>query len=84
MSSWPGQLDILLDENSIVQNSHPGWPEEFSSGIKLRRLKDNIIRLPFTGLTAGINQRRVLAINCSSHPIGVSLIFVGIQHLNLI
>jgi hypothetical protein len=50
----------------------------------MRTVENYIVYLPFSGRTAGVDQRWILAVNGRGHPIGIGLIFITIEHLDFV
>src|SRR5207248_8678520 len=52
---------VVLDEHTVVEHGHPGGREHFPTGVEARRVKHDVIRLPFSGRTAHVDERRELS-----------------------
>ena len=50
----------------------------------MRHVEEDVVGLPFAGRPAGVRQRRMLAVNPRRGAIGIGLVLVAIQDLNLI
>jgi len=72
------ELYIIVDENAVMKYGHPGRPQDFPLRIEARPPENNVIGLPFARSPAGVDQRRILAVNGSSHAVGIGLVLVGI------
>src|SRR5437867_2497986 len=57
---------------------------QFALGSKPRSQINDVVSLPLAGWQAGIDQRRILAINGAGRTIGVSLVSERIEHLRFI
>src|SRR3954462_9602024 len=51
---------------------------------KSRRMEDDVVGLPVSRGTRRIHQRRILSVHRARLPIGVSLVLVGIEHLDFV
>ena len=54
---------VILNKHSVVQNCNPCRGDKFPVN-EFGRVKNDVIALPLTGFFAGINQRRLLPIDC--------------------
>src|SRR6266536_1178628 len=57
---------------------------KFARAIKSRRRPDDVVKLPLSGWTRSIHQRRVLVVNRRGRAIRIGLVFVRIQHLEFV
>jgi len=57
------QLEMVLDDNPVVQDSQVSVPEQLALLVEPRRFENNIETLPFARLAAGIDQRRTLLVD---------------------
>src|SRR5688572_29042129 len=81
---WPPQLDIVLNQNAVVQECDPRRLEQPATSVETRTPENDVVALPLAGRTADIDQWRILAVNGSSLPVGIGLVFIGVEYLNLI
>ena len=75
---------IELDDNAIVYYGNMAGSNQDTIRVKSGGGKQDVVVLPFAGLTAGIGQRDTLFINGSCLSIGVGAVLVTIQNLNLV
>src|SRR5712691_10950937 len=47
-------------------------------------MENDIIRLPLAGRPRGIDERRVLAVNRACLPVGIRVVLIGIEDLQLV
>ena len=69
-------FDIVLNDNAVVQHGNPGRPHTLAALVKYRTQETDIVGLPFAGLTAGVDYRRLLTINRRGLAVGVSGVLV--------
>jgi hypothetical protein len=74
---------MVVHDDAIVQDSRISWPDQLVTP-KPGYDPDDIVALPLTRLAAGIDERRILAIDRSGGAIGISEVLVTIEDLNLI
>src|SRR3954463_5812099 len=51
---------------------------------KSRPVEDDVVGLPLSRRTRRIHQRRILSVHRARLPIGISLVLVGIEHLDFV
>jgi hypothetical protein len=81
---WPPEFDIILYQDSIMKNCHPGRLQESPCLTEARSAKIDVVTLPFTWRTAYIEKRGILSVNRSSLPIGIGRVLVRIENLDFI
>src|SRR5713226_709483 len=84
VSRRAAQFHIVLHQCAIVKNGFASGAEQLASLIKTRPVKDDIVSLPLAGRARSVYQRWVLAIDCRSLAVRVSLALVGVQDLRLV
>src|SRR5213078_3918506 len=47
-------------------------------------MEDDVIRLPLAGRTGGVDERWILAVDRARLPVGIRVVLVGIEHLQLV
>ena len=72
-----------MHEHAIVQQSETGGLHHFAV-CENRRGENQIVALPFAGRTAGIHERRSLAIDGGALTIGRPLLGEGIEDLDFV
>ena len=80
----PGQRDMIVHQNAVVQDGHRRRPDELAVRAEARRSESDVETLPCARRTRGVHQRRELSIDRRGLPIGVGPIPVGIEHLHLV
>src|SRR5437867_13455103 len=84
MCCGSSQLNIVLNQHAVVQNSDSSRTNELTARNEDRSAEDDVVSLPLTRWATGIHQRWVLAVNRGSLSICVRFVVVGVQHLNFI
>ena len=79
-----GELDMIVDDNSVVENRQKGRLFKLSIGIESGTGEDDIVCLPQAWGPAGIDQRWMLPVDGRGHSVGVSGVMVAIENLNFI
>ncbi len=80
----PGQHDIVLDQDAVVEDRHPRRPEQLSVLVEARPVEDDVVGLPLAGLAAGVDERRVLAVERRPSTVGIGLVVVAVEDLDLV
>src|SRR5258708_28246052 len=78
------QLKTILYQHPIQKRRHFRRRSQRSVGIENGRRPYYIIAGPFAGLAAGVSQRDALLVYAAYLPVGIGLIVVVIQDLQLI
>jgi len=47
-------------------------------------VKDDVIGLPLSGRSAGVDERGILAIDGAGHSVGIGGVLIGIENLNFV
>ena len=81
---WSGQFGVVLHKHAILQNSDVSGMKQLAVGSEARSVEDDVVSLPFAGAQAGIHQWRCLRVNGTGLAIGVSLVLVRIENLELV
>ena len=77
------QLRVVLNDDPVVNDGNVRWFVEFVA-LEPRSTLNDVVRLPLTGLTTGIDERWVLAVDRTRVPVGVRRIIVVVEHLNFV
>src|SRR6266571_356569 len=72
----PVDLDVALNQYSVVQHRDARTINDLSLLIEPRRVKDNVVRLPLTGLSRRIHEWRMLLVNGAGLSVVVRLVVV--------
>ena len=81
--SRPKYFGCMMNKDSVLQDGDDSAFGKFALFVKTRHLVDDVVRLPFTGTAARINKRWELAINRSRMSVGIGVVLVTVEHLNL-
>jgi len=84
MAGGAGQLDVVLDQHSVVERRDVRRAKKFSGGIEARPMENDVIDLPLSGGARRVHQGRELAVDCGGLPVGIGLAFVGIEDLHFV
>ena len=84
MAGGSGEFDIVLRENTVVEDGNVRGASEFAGCIKARAMPDDVVDLPLAGGTRSIDERRILTVHRGNLAIGISFAVVRIQHLNFV
>ncbi|MCG3120490.1 MAG: hypothetical protein ALAOOOJD_03222 [bacterium] len=76
--------DVVLNENTVVHNRQARRLQQVAIASETRPAKNDIVTLPFARRQAGIDQRRILAINRCRLTVGVSQALIRIEHLHFV
>src|SRR5215813_4801459 len=80
----PFDLDVVLYQDTILQDRDVCRPDQFAGFGKARGVIDDVVGLPGPWFTADIHQRRVLFVNSAGLAVIISLVLVGIEHLHFV
>lgn len=78
------ELDVILNEHTIVKNRHGARRHHCPILGKARSAEKNVVALPLSRFAARVHERDVLLVNATSLAIRISAIVVRIQHLNFV
>ena len=70
------KFDVILNQNTVVQNGDCGFLRHVASVVKSRRMENDVIGLPLPGLAAGIDERRRLLVKRSGLSVKISRVLV--------
>src|ERR1051326_5831128 len=76
--------DVVLDQDTILEDGDSAWRFNPATDAKPGSVEDNVIRLPFAGFAASVDQWSMLFVNGSSLPMEIGFVIVGIQHLDFV
>ena len=79
----PHRRLVVVDQNAVPKHREIGRLNILLA-IEFRRLKDDVVGLPFARFARDVLQRRPLSVNGARLAVGVRRIVIGIEHLNLI
>ena len=80
----PQERAVVLDEHTVVEHRHARGREHSPTGVEARRVKHDVIHLPFSGRTARVDERRELSIDRRGLSVGIGDVLVRIEHLALV
>src|SRR2546426_8204883 len=80
----PGERDIVLHQYPVMQRGDVRGTQQFAGGIKAGPVKNDFVGLPLARRQTGVDQRRILSVNRSGLSVGVGLVLIGIQNLELV
>jgi len=80
----PEVILAVVGDHTVMNHSDIGLLEQVSFGVPLGRFEDNVVGLPLTGRAAGVYERRLVTVDGGSLAVGIRLVVVGVQHLDLI
>src|SRR5690242_2642589 len=81
---WAGELDVILDENSVVQDRHVRLTCRRAAGVEMRAMEDHVVRLPLAWRPTRVHQWRVLPVDRRRDSVRVGRVVVRVEHLNFI
>src|SRR5438046_2260888 len=82
MPGWAFDALVVLQEHAVLDYGDIGGLGElaiFPPGM----VEDHLVGFPFAGREAGVDLRRILAVDRAALAVGVGRIFVAIQNLKL-
>lgn len=78
----PEQLDVVLDEHTVVHNGHSSRLHQSTVLLVLWRTKEDIVGLPLAWFAGYVGQGRILAVDRGGLSIGISHIVERIEDLH--
>src|SRR5438034_10141120 len=80
----PDKLEVVLDQYAIQKHGHARWTVEGAVRLEVRPMEDDVIRLPLARRPGGVDERRVLAVDRTGLPVGIGVVLIGIEDLELV
>ena len=80
-AAW--EFDVVLDQDAVLNDGEGRLSRDFAILVEQRAMVDDVERLPFAGFAAGVHQRHGPAVESAALAVGIGLIVVGIEHLDL-
>src|SRR5215471_3556425 len=74
MAGRTGQLNVILYQNSVVQDSHSRGPDQIAVLGEARPMKNDVISLPLSGRPGSVYQWRILTVDPGRLAISISLV----------
>ena len=74
---------VVVQHHPVVEHREVDRPDQFVA-VENWGLEDNVVRLPFARLAAGIHEWRPLAIDGPRMAVGVGGVIVAVQDLDLL
>jgi hypothetical protein len=84
MYCWTREFHMIVNEDTVVIDGHNCRVSQAAMGIKSGPYKCDIIGLPFTRRTAGIDERGELSVNGGRHPIGIGGVVEAVKDLDFV
>jgi len=76
-------LRVVLYQHAVLKDGDVSWQMDFATPPDGRR-ESNVIGLPLSGWSAGVHERRMLAVNGAGLAVSISDVVVAVQHLYLV
>ena len=73
----------VVDQQAVLDHRQVGGVEQ-AAAVEARRLEHDIVALPLAGPAAGVDQRRVLAVDGAGVAVGIGAVVVAVEHLDLV
>ena len=73
---------IILNKNTIVNDSQSRRLEQFAIVVEPRSTKRDVVGLPLAGWPRGVRERGILAVKSPGLAVGVGIGLVRVDHLN--
>ncbi len=83
VSGGAQELDVVLNDDPIVQDRGVSGRLEFGT-LETWPGEENVVGLELSRFAAGVHQRGRLPVNCGGLAVGIGLVFVAVENLDLI
>ncbi len=78
------EADAVLDEHAVLEGGDPRGLDQGALRIEAGAPEDDVIGLPFPRGERGIDQGRVLPVGGAGLAVGISVVVVGVEHLQFV
>src|SRR5207247_1007640 len=78
------ERNIVLDQHAVVQDRQARRRFHFALLVETWPRENDVVSLPLTRRTRGVDQRRVLAVSRAGLAVGVSDVLIRIEHLHFV
>ena len=79
----PHHFLAVVEQDAVVEDRDEGGFLKLVP-VEARRLENDVVGLPFSGLAGRVHEGRELPVNRACLAVGVADVLVGIQDLNLV
>src|SRR5678815_4202569 len=80
----PGQHDVVLNEDAVVQDGEPRRTRDLARRIESRPMEDDVVRLPLAGRATRVHERRELPVDRRGLAVRIRLVLVRVEYLHLV
>src|SRR5688500_12225719 len=78
------ELGLVVDQDAVVEDGGAGFAGDLAAFVPARAFEDDVVGLPLAGRARGVDHGRVLAVHRAGAAVGVGLVLVGVEDLDLV